>query len=309
MHDLIRTNDPGAHFICGKPDARTRASAAWSPIAGMSILERSVGVIPRRILVDPGDGRPGPGASSPMPAGSRTPAPGPTVKPELKRAGPPLRDAGLPARRNPPRAKMPSSAGFTVDAFHNGGFFLVQPAGSRPSRRNGRDAAGATIPESARGLLADLGAGAGAAGLAAAAPAAGLEVVLIERAPFTWPIVPAARSCFAENAHLAARARVDRSRCPRFRASGVAPEGLIRLQLRLLIHEPPFNSGRDRKNAPIRLKSQGPWMEPATLLSAWLRTAGRHISSRLASPRFDPRAPNPCRYFLIAPGQRGVSGA
>ncbi|KJS21015.1 MAG: hypothetical protein VR78_00650, partial [Hoeflea sp. BRH_c9] len=58
---------------------------------------------------------------------------------------------------------QPVPPGYSVDAFHNGGFHLLQPLGS--GHRAGMDAMllAATVPEGARGTLADLGAGAGAA--------------------------------------------------------------------------------------------------------------------------------------------------
>jgi len=69
----------------------------------------------------------------------------------------------------------------TIDAFHRGAFFLAQPAGR--GHRAGLDAmilAGA-VPTGFAGNLADLGAGAGAAGLAVAARCPDARVVLVER--------------------------------------------------------------------------------------------------------------------------------
>ncbi|MFC0209530.1 methyltransferase, partial [Chelativorans intermedius] len=63
---------------------------------------------------------------------------------------------------------MAEAQRFTVDAFHRGRFHLVQPA--ERGHRAGLDAmllAGA-VPRAFCGQLADLGAGAGAAGLAVA---------------------------------------------------------------------------------------------------------------------------------------------
>lgn len=52
MHDLIRTNDPVLiSFV--ESLMRDAGIACMVADSGMSILEGSVGVIPRRVLVDP----------------------------------------------------------------------------------------------------------------------------------------------------------------------------------------------------------------------------------------------------------------
>src|SRR5690606_27508380 len=70
----------------------------------------------------------------------------------------------------------------TVDAFHRGDFHLVQP---RRGHRAGTDAMmlAAAVPGNFAGRLADLGAGAGAAGLAVAARCRLSQIVLVERSP------------------------------------------------------------------------------------------------------------------------------
>lgn len=52
MHDLIRTNDP---VLISFVESLMRDAGIGCMVAdsGMSVLEGSVGVIPRRILVDP----------------------------------------------------------------------------------------------------------------------------------------------------------------------------------------------------------------------------------------------------------------
>ena len=67
-----------------------------------------------------------------------------------------------------------------VDAFYDGRFHLVQPA--RKGYRSGLDALllAATVGKAAMGRLADIGAGAGAVGFAAAVRAPSLSVTLIE---------------------------------------------------------------------------------------------------------------------------------
>jgi len=68
----------------------------------------------------------------------------------------------------------------TVDAFHRGRFWLVQP---RTGHRAGMDAMmlAAAVPSAFAGRLADFGAGAGAAGLAVLSRCPEAEVVLDER--------------------------------------------------------------------------------------------------------------------------------
>ena len=71
----------------------------------------------------------------------------------------------------------------TVDAFHRGNFWLVQPKGA--GHRAGMDAMmlAAAVPSGFAGRLADFGAGAGAAGLAVASRCPGARIVLVENAP------------------------------------------------------------------------------------------------------------------------------
>lgn len=168
-----------------------------------------------------------------------------------------------------PTAEAPS--GFTVDAFHNGGFYLLQPAGA--GHRAGIDAMllAATVPEGARGVLADLGAGAGAAGLAAANRLGDLDVVLIERSAAMADC--ARRSlALAQNAHLAGRVRVLQADVTlhgdQRRAAGLSDQAYD-----FAIMNPPFNAGRDRRT-PDALKAEAHVMESGDLFERWLRTAG-----------------------------------
>ena len=158
----------------------------------------------------------------------------------------------------------------TVDAFHNGGFFLVQPSGT--GHRAGMDALllAATVPDAASGVLADLGAGAGAAGLAAVNRLCELSVVLIERSA---EMADCARRSLAltENAHLAARTKVIEADVTLHgnlrRAAGLDDDAFD-----YVILNPPFNAGNDRKT-PDPLKAQAHAMEGEDLFERWLRTA------------------------------------
>jgi tRNA1(Val) A37 N6-methylase TrmN6 len=157
----------------------------------------------------------------------------------------------------------------TVDAFHRGRFVLVQPKGS--GHRSGIDAmllAGA-VPTNFAGQVVDLGAGAGAAGLAVASRCAGAIIALVERDAI---MAHFARMSVAhpDNSVLAGRAHVIQA--------DVSLTGKQRLEAGLLdnhfdfaIMNPPFNLARDRQT-PDALKSDAHVMT-ADLFEAWLRTA------------------------------------
>ena len=159
---------------------------------------------------------------------------------------------------------------FSVDAFHNGGFFLLQPVGS--GHRAGSDAMllAATVPEGASGILADLGSGAGAAGLAALNRLPDLSAALIERSE---TMADCARRSLSlqENAHLAERARVIEADVS-LNGNQRRASGLIDYAYDYVIMNPPFNSGSDRKT-PDALKAEAHAMETDDLFERWLRTA------------------------------------
>lgn len=172
----------------------------------------------------------------------------------------------IPVVSNDPAA----TGGFTVDAFHFGRFHLVQPADA--GHRAGMDAMllAATVPEVASGSLADLGAGAGGAGLAAASRLEGLSVVLVERSPV---MAEFARCSLAlpENAGLASRASVIEADVGLTGAARGAA-GLADCAHDFVIMNPPFNEGRDRRT-PDALKAEAHAMEHDDLFERWLRTA------------------------------------
>lgn len=167
--------------------------------------------------------------------------------------------------------REPGSPAYSVDAFHDGGFHLLQPLGA--GHRAGMDAMllAATVPDSARGTLADLGAGAGAAGLAAASRLPDLSVVLVERSPVMADF--ARRSLdLTENAHLLARAQVIEADVA-LHGNQRRSAGLPDYAYEYVIMNPPFNSGRDRQT-PDPLKAEAHAMEIDDLFERWLRTAG-----------------------------------
>jgi len=158
----------------------------------------------------------------------------------------------------------------TVDAFHRGRFYLVQPKGR--GHRAGMDAMllAALVDRDGPFRLADLGAGAGAAGLAVAARLAEAEVTLVERS--AEMLAYAAKSlALPENAAIAPRVdlvEADVSLTGRARvAAGLADDSFDHV-----IMNPPFNDGRDRRT-PDSLKAEAHAMTGA-LFEAWIRTAG-----------------------------------
>lgn len=165
---------------------------------------------------------------------------------------------------------------FTVDAFHRGRFHLVQPAGR--GHRAGLDAmllAGA-VPRDFAGRLADLGAGAGAAGFAVAARCEKADVVLVERsaemASFAWK-----SKTLPANAGLASRIAVleaDVTLAGRERQRA----GLADRAFDFVIMNPPFNTAHHRAS-PDRLRQQAHMMDDG-LFEKWLKTA-----AAIARPR------------------------
>jgi tRNA1(Val) A37 N6-methylase TrmN6 len=163
-----------------------------------------------------------------------------------------------------------AAAAETVDSFHYGGFYLVQPHGR--GHRAGIDAMllAALVPDGARGRLADLGAGAGAAGRAVAARVPGIAVTQVEHQP---EMAAFARKSLAlpENAELAGRISVVEA--------DVTLKGRARLAAGLedeaydhVIMNPPFNASGDR-TTPDGLKATAHAMTEG-LFEAWIRTAG-----------------------------------
>lgn len=86
-----------------------------------------------------------------------------------------------------------NDAGETLDVFHRGAFHLVQPA--LKGHRSGVDAMilASAVPNGFAGRVADLGSGAGAAGLAVAL-AARAPLSPLSSAPLSWPVLPARAS-------------------------------------------------------------------------------------------------------------------
>jgi len=170
----------------------------------------------------------------------------------------------------PREALPPMTVRETVDAFHYGRFHLVQPKGI--GHRSGMDAMllAALVTGEGPMRVADLGAGAGAAGLAVAARIGEAEVLLVERSPL---MAGFARKTLAlpENAAFSSRVSV--------LEADVALSGKARIAAGLaddvfdhVIMNPPFNDGMDSRT-PDALKAEAHAMEH-DLFERWIKTAG-----------------------------------
>jgi tRNA1(Val) A37 N6-methylase TrmN6 len=157
----------------------------------------------------------------------------------------------------------------TVDGFHNGRFMLVQPKGI--GHRSGIDAMllASCVPSDFSGRLADLGAGAGAAGLAVASRCSACTVALVELDRLML-------SCAQEtiihpsNQWLATRICViesDMALTGKLRSAS----GLLDNHFDFVIMNPPFNLARDRVTPdPVKAKAH---VMTDGMFEAWLRTA------------------------------------
>ncbi len=165
-----------------------------------------------------------------------------------------------------PRRNTPDH---TIDAFHRGGFFLVQPA--HKGHRAGMDAMllAAMVPDDFSGVLADLGAGAGAAGMAVLARCAIARATLVEKSA---EMAGFARQSLALQQNVRFRDRIE------VLEADVALAGAQRRAIGLqdrsfdfVIMNPPFNSSQDRRT-PDAMKAEAHVMEDG-LFERWLRTA------------------------------------
>lgn len=164
----------------------------------------------------------------------------------------------------------------TLDAFHRGAFWLVQPA--RRGHRAGTDAmiVAAAVPSGFSGHVADLGAGAGAAGLAVVSRCPQARVTLVERAP---EMLSLARRTLAleQNAALAGRIGVLEADVS-LRGDEREASGLARDTFGFVIMNPPFNERLDRaSDDPLRRMAH---VMDDTLFEDWLRTAAAILRPR-----------------------------
>ncbi|MBB3455875.1 tRNA1(Val) A37 N6-methylase TrmN6 [Rhizobium sp. BK313] len=158
----------------------------------------------------------------------------------------------------------------TIDAFHRGAFYIVQPKGR--GHRSGMDAMllAALVADDRNIRVADLGAGAGAAGMAVASRLERAEVVLFERSP---EMAAFARKSLAlpENVRFAGRVAVVEADVS-LTGNARNGAGLIDDSFHHVIMNPPFNDASDRLT-PDALKAQAHAMTDG-LFESWVRTAG-----------------------------------
>lgn len=157
----------------------------------------------------------------------------------------------------------------TVDAFHRGAFMLVQPAGR--AHRAGLDAMilAAAVPGSFSGRLADLGAGAGAAGMAVAARCPKARIALVERDDLMCEFALATLE-HPENAAVAGRGQVIKADIA-LKGAERKRAGLADCAYDFVIMNPPFNDRRDRASADALRRHAHVMVED--LFEDWLRTA------------------------------------
>jgi len=158
----------------------------------------------------------------------------------------------------------------TIDAFHFGVFHIVQPKGR--GHRAGMDAMllAAMVVADGPISVADLGAGAGAAGMGVAARLTDARVLLVEKSA---DMADYARQslALADNAALAGRIAVLEADVTLKGRARIAA-GLADDTFHHVIMNPPFNHADDRR-APDALKAEAHAMQD-NLFEDWVRTAG-----------------------------------
>lgn len=160
-------------------------------------------------------------------------------------------------------------AGETLDVFHRGAFHLVQPA--LKGHRSGVDAMilASAVPNGFAGRVADLGSGAGAAGLAVASRCPDAGITLFERSSF---MANFARRSIAHPLNSALAGRVDVIEADvAMRGKARIAAGLVDNSFDFAIMNPPFNEARDR-STPDPLKAEAHVM-PEGMFEQWVRTA------------------------------------
>lgn len=158
----------------------------------------------------------------------------------------------------------------TTDLMLGGRFAVMQPA--RGHHRAGTDALllAAALPAEAGGVVVDLGAGCGTAGLAAAARCPAVRAVLVERDPL---LVDLARQSLAlpQNAALAGRVEVVEADVGAPEAERLAA-GLVRGGAPHVILNPPFHAPGAVRPSPAAGRAAAHVLAP-TGLERWLKTA------------------------------------
>lgn len=171
---------------------------------------------------------------------------------------------------------LATSAALTVDAFIGGAVEVVQPA--RGHHRSGLDAVllASGLGAGASGHVADLGSGAGVAGLVIAARAPGCAVVLVEREAELVTCAEAALALPA-NASFTDRvrvARVDLLDNDSRHAAGLLPESFDHA-----VMNPPFHDEDRVRSSPNDARARAHVLEQGGL-DRWFRAAAALIRPR-----------------------------
>lgn len=157
----------------------------------------------------------------------------------------------------------------TIDAFHRGRFRLIQP--SAKGHRSGVDAMmlASVVPDDFSGRIADLGAGAGAAGLAVLSRCGNATATLIERSEL---MAECARQSLAlpENHLFSGRCDIVRADITSTGKTRIA-SGIQDNYFDFAIMNPPFNEAKDRAT-PDTLKAEAHVMTDG-MLEKWIKTA------------------------------------
>ena len=171
-------------------------------------------------------------------------------------------------------AKFPDS---TRDAFLDGKIEILQPAGE--GHRSGLDAIliAAALPENVSGVVADLGAGSGVAGLAAIVMRPELKVLLVENNPVMAQLA-FQTSKLARNSALSSRISVLEADVT---LSGAKREsaGLITASCDYVIMNPPYNDSSTNRTSGDPVKAEAHEMGEGGL-DAWMRTATSILKPR-----------------------------
>ena len=166
--------------------------------------------------------------------------------------------------RSTPEVLEPNDA-LTLDGFWNGRFRLRQ---FRSGHRIGTDAMllAAAAPQTA-GVIADLGAGVGAVGIAALLRDRDARLLLVERDPATCEL---ARVNLALNG-LEGRGLVVEADLFASAAARIA-SGLGRSSVDLVLTNPPFEEPGRGRSSPVRARRQAHLLDGGTL-DDWMKSA------------------------------------
>lgn len=157
----------------------------------------------------------------------------------------------------------------TRDKFHDGSFEVLQPSGR--GNRSGLDALllAATLPKNSSGVLADLGAGAGVAGLAALNLNHDLELLAVEKNPVMAELARKSLQLNGNSSFYSRTKIIEHDIC----ASGVdrLKAGLANDCVNHIIMNPPYNSSRERPpQDPMKAEA---FMMGEGGIDSWFRTA------------------------------------